>query len=88
MALMSVQISDDTKDAFLALCKGKGITASEAISRFAETAVKEKGFPFEAAEEDAFYSEENMSHLRRNIEEDKTGKTLMHKIDLEITEDA
>lgn len=81
MATLSVRLDDETRNEFLKFCNEVGISASTAFTMFAKKVVREQRIPFEVTTKDPFYSEENMAHLRKAIEEDKKGSYTLHNLD-------
>lgn len=66
MSVVEVKLDEQTKGDFEALCQELGITVSDAFSMFARKMVREQRIPFEVSI-DPFYSEANVSMLRRSV---------------------
>jgi len=67
---ISIRIDDQLKKQAEWYCNEFGMSFSTAVTVFAKTLVRERRIPFEIrADEDQFYSEANMRHLREAIAE-------------------
>jgi len=88
MAQTTFSIRMDTKikrelDEF---CNKVGMNTTTAFNMFARAVLREKRLPFEiTTESDHFYSESNLSHLRRGIKELDKGNCIEHDI-IEVEE--
>ncbi len=76
-AVVNVRLDEGTKKELELLCQELGITVSAAFSMFAKKMTREQRIPFEVSI-DPFYSEENLSHLRRSVQQVKTGAVAEH----------
>ena len=63
---VNVRMDEDLKKDFDGICNELGITMSTAIIMLAKKMTREKRIPFEVSV-DPFYSEENMSRLRKSM---------------------
>lgn len=63
-------------------CSELGLSMSAAFTIFARKVGREKRIPFEIAV-DPFYSEENLSRLKRAINDLNEGKGAVHEVDYE-----
>ncbi len=64
------------------VCSELGLTISAAFTIFAKKVSREKRIPFELSV-DPFYSEENMTRLRKSIDDLNAGKGTIHEVDYE-----
>ncbi|MCI9487259.1 MAG: type II toxin-antitoxin system RelB/DinJ family antitoxin [Lachnospiraceae bacterium] len=79
---MSLRIEDDVKRKAEQVCADIGMSLSTAINIYLKKLGRERRIPFEVAA-DPFYSEENMSRLRKSVAQmEATGGTI-HEIDLD-----
>ncbi|EMB25146.1 RelB/DinJ family addiction module antitoxin [Treponema denticola SP33] len=76
---INIRIDEDLKNQFEAFCSDIGMTMTTAFCVFAKAAVRKQKIPFEIST-DPFYSESNMSHLRRGIEALNAGKWVEHEL--------
>ena len=74
MMNVSVRMDNTTKKEFEKFCKDVGLSISGAFNLFAKKVIREHRIPFEISSEDPFYSEENQTHLLKNIEHMKNGE--------------
>ncbi len=64
---------------FEAICKEIGLSVNAALNIFVKRVIRDRKIPFEVSA-DPFYSEANMRHLRKSIEELRTGKVSEHEL--------
>lgn len=64
------------------VCENMGLSMTTAFTIFAKKVCRERRIPFEITA-DPFYSESNMSHLRRGIAALNSGKEVEHDLLLE-----
>lgn len=76
---LNVRIDKDLKKQFEIFCNETGLTISTAINIFIKTVVRENEIPFKI-KVDPFYSEENMTHLRKAVKDLKNGKGVEHEL--------
>ena len=76
---INVRINEELKKQFEEFCNETGMNISTAINIFISTVVREKQIPFKITT-DPFYSEENMKHIKRAIENLNNGKGIIHEI--------
>lgn len=76
---INVRINEELKKQFEDFCNETGMNISTAINIFISTVVREKRIPFRITT-DPFYSEENIIHLKRAIENLNNGKTSEHDL--------
>ena len=73
-------LDEDLKKDFDGICNELGITMSTAIIMLAKKMTREKRIPFEVSV-DPFYSEENMSRLRKSIAQMEHSGGTVHEVD-------
>ena len=76
---VNVRIDEDLKKQFEIFCNETGLNISTAINVFIKTVVRENKIPFKI-EVDPFYSEENMKHLKKSINDLEEGKGVEHDL--------
>ncbi len=77
---LSIRMDENVKKQFDAFCAEVGMNTSVAINLFAKAVLRERRIPFEiVANDDPFYSESNLKHLRRGIECLNAGKGKEHE---------
>ncbi len=82
----SVRMDSEIKKQFDDFCEKVGMSTSTAFNMFARAVLREKRLPFDVAiESDQFYSESNLSHLRRGIAALNSCKGVEHDI-IEVSE--
>lgn len=82
MAQISLRIEDEVKRKAEEACADIGLSLSAAITIYLKKLGRERRIPFEVSA-DPFYSEENMSRLRRSIEQmESTGGTV-HEVEFD-----
>ena len=77
---VNVRMDEDLKKDFDGICNELGITMSTAIIMLAKKMTREKRIPFEVSV-DPFYSEENMSRLRKYIAQMEHSGGTVHEVD-------
>ena len=82
MAQINVRIDDDVKKNAEQACSDIGMSLSTAINIYLKRLGREKRIPFEVSA-DPFYSDENMTRLKKSIAQmQKTGGTI-HEVNLD-----
>ena len=76
---INIRMDENLKKKFEAFCSDIGMTMTTEFCVFAKTAVRKQKIPFEIST-DPFYSESNMTHLRRGIEALNAGKGVEHEL--------
>lgn len=76
---LSVRMDEDLKKQFDAFCSAVGMNTSVAINLFAKAVLREHRIPFDISY-DPFYSDSNLSHLRRGIDALNAGKGAEHDV--------
>lgn len=79
LATMSIRVEEETKREVEAFCADVGMNPSTAVNLFFKAMLRENRIPFEITR-DHFYSEANMAHLRRSIEQLNAGKGKEHEL--------
>ena len=75
-AMVNFRMDESLKERMEKTCKEMGLTVTAAYTMFATKVTREKRIPFEI-NIDPFYSDENMTRLRKNaVEMGKTGGTV------------
>lgn len=80
--MVNFRLDETVKRRMELACKEMGISMTNAFSVFATKVANEKRIPFEIAV-DPFYSEENMSRLRRSIAQIEEHGGTVHEVDLD-----
>ena len=83
-ATINIRIDEELKKQFENFCNDTGLNISTAINIYIKTVVKEQQIPFKIMA-DPFYSEENMSHLKKAIQDLKNEKGVEHDL-IEVDE--
>ena len=79
--LVNFRIDEDLKKEMEKICSELGITMSTAFNIFAKKMTREKRIPFDVSI-DPFYSESNIRHLEKVVEDIKTGKAKLEEHEL------
>lgn len=79
---VNFKLDEDVKKSMEQACNELGLSMSAAFSIFARKVGREKRIPFEVSV-DPFYSEENMTRLRKAIQDLDAGKGTVHEVDYE-----
>ena len=77
--LVNIRMDEDLKKSMDSICQELGMNLTTAFTIFARKVSREKRIPFEVSV-DPFYSESNLSHLRRGIAALNAGKGLEHEL--------
>ena len=81
---INIRMDEDLKKQFDAFCSDIGMNMTTAFCVFAKTAVRERRIPFEiSAESDPFYSQSNMSRLRKSIAQMEATGGKVHEVNLD-----
>ena len=82
----SVRMDSEVKKQLDEFCVTVGMNTTTAFNMFARAVLREKRLPFDVTTEvDPFYSESNLSHLRRGIAALNSGKGIERDI-IEVDE--
>ena len=79
---VNFKLDEDVKKSMEQACNELGLSMSAAFSIFARKVGREKRIPFEVSV-DPFYSEENMTRLKKAIQDLDAGKGTVHEVDYE-----
>lgn len=82
--LVNIRMDENLKKNMEKTCQELGMNMTTAITIFAKKMTREKRIPFEVSV-DPFYSESNMAHLRRGVEEFNAGQGVEHDV-IEVDE--
>ena len=76
-AMVNFRMDAELKQRMEETCRKMGLTLTAAFTMFAAKVTQDRRIPFEVtADEDPFYSEENMARLRAAIADAKAGRNL------------
>ena len=78
-AMINFRIDSELKKSMETVCSEMGLSVTTAFTIFAKKVAREKRIPFEVSA-DPFYSEENMAHLRRAIDQLNAGRGVEHEL--------
>ena len=79
--LVNFRMDEEDKKGMEEVCRELGLNMSTAFNIFAKKMRREKRIPFDVSI-DPFYSEKNMSYLKRVISEIDSGKAVLVEHDL------
>lgn len=78
---ITARVDASDKSKFDSFCSNVGINASTAINMFVKAVLRENRIPFEIAQNpDPFFSETNMSHVKKSVQELREGKGTVHEL--------
>jgi len=77
---VNIRIDEDLKKQAESLFSDFGMNTTTAFTIFAKAVVRERKIPFEITASDPFYSEPNMLHLQKSIDQLNQGKGKIHDI--------
>lgn len=86
MAQINLRVDDRVKQDVELILEEIGLTMSGAINVFLKRVVRERKIPFELSA-DPFYSEKNMTRLKKAIADVESGKSILKEHDLVVVED-
>lgn len=78
---VSVRMDNNLKKDFGNICNDLGLSMTTAITMLAKKMTREKRLPFELSV-DPFYSDENMTRLRKSIAQMETTGGTVHEVNL------
>lgn len=78
-ATITARLDENDKARFDAFCSNVGLTTSGAINLFVKAVLRENRIPFEI-EQDPFYSQQNIEHLKKSLKELREGKGKPHEL--------
>lgn len=80
-ATITARVDERDKKDFDAFCSNVGLNTSTAINLFVKAVLRENRIPFEITQpSDPFFSEENMSYVRKSVQELRAGKGTAHEL--------
>jgi DNA-damage-inducible protein J len=77
---INIRIDEELKKQAESLFSDFGMNMTTAFTIFAKAVVRERKIPFEIKAIDPFYSETNMTHLQKSIDQLNQGKGKIHDI--------
>lgn len=83
MAQATITARVDVRDKidFDAFCSNVGLNTSTAINLFVKAVLRENRIPFEIAQTtDQFFTEPNLSHVKKSVQELRAGKGTAHEL--------
>lgn len=83
-AMVNFRMDEELKQSMEETCKDLGLSMTTAFTIFAKKMTREKRIPFEVSV-DPFYSESNMTYLKKVIDDIETGKAVL--VEHELIED-
>ena len=82
---VNFKLDADVKKGMEKVCKDLGLSMSAAFTIFAKKVSREMRIPFEVYA-DPFYSEENITELKRRIEDARSGRNMTEHELIEVDE--
>lgn len=80
-AIITARIDSNDKSKFDSFCSNVGINTSTAINMFVKAVLRENRIPFDIAQtSDPFFSERNMTHVKKSVQELRSGKGTVHEL--------
>ncbi len=83
-AMVNFRMDEELKKNMEETCKDLGLSMTTAFTIFAKKMTREKRIPFEVSV-DPFYSESNMTYLKKVVDEIESGKAVL--VEHELIED-
>lgn len=80
-AMINFRMDEELKKNMEELCKDLGLSMTTAFTIFAKKMTREKRIPFDVSL-DPFYSESNMSYLKKVIGDIESGKSVLAEHEL------
>ena len=78
---ITARVDSSDKSQFDNFCSNVGINTSTAINMFVKAVLRENRIPFEITQtSDPFFSESNMAHVRKSVQELRAGKGTVHEL--------
>ena len=78
---ITARVDASDKSQFDSFCSNVGINTSTAINMFVKAVLRENRIPFEITQtSDPFFSESNMAHVRKSVQELRAGKGTVHEL--------
>lgn len=80
-ATLTARVDARDKVDFDAFCSDVGLNTSTAINLFVKAVLRENRIPFEIAQTpDSFFTEPNLSHVKKSVQELRVGKGTAHEL--------
>lgn len=80
-ATLTARVDERDKINFDAFCSNVGLNTSTAINLFVKAVLRENRIPFEIAQvPDPFFTEPNLSHIKKSVQELRAGKGTAHEL--------
>ena len=79
--MINFRMAEELKKSMEETCKELGLSMTTAFTIFAKKMTREKRIPFEVSV-DPFYSERNMTYLKKVVEDIETGKAVLAEHEL------
>ena len=80
-ATITACVDSGDKTRFDQFCSNVGINTSIAINMFVKAVLRENRIPFEIVQSsDPFFSETNLAHVRKSVQELREGKGTAHAL--------
>lgn len=83
-AMINFRMDEELKKNMEKACKDLGLSMTTAFTIFAKKMTREKRIPFDVSV-DPFYSESNMTYLKKVIDDIESGKSVL--VERELIED-
>ncbi|MBR5316798.1 MAG: type II toxin-antitoxin system RelB/DinJ family antitoxin [Lachnospiraceae bacterium] len=80
-AMINFRMDEELKKSMEETCKDLGLSMTTAFTIFAKKMTREKRIPFDVSV-DPFYSESNMTYLKKVVEEIESGKVVLTEHEL------
>jgi DNA-damage-inducible protein J len=77
---MSIRINSDDKMQFERFCESVGMNPTVAVNMFVKTVIRKQRIPFKIEAPDPFYSSENMTRLKKSIQQMEAGNFKEHEL--------
>ena len=75
-AMINFRMDEELKKSMEETCKELGLSMTTAFTIFAKKMIREKRIPFDVSV-DPFYSESNMTYLKKVVEDIEAGKAVL-----------
>ena len=80
-AMINFRMDEELKKNMEKICQDMGMSMTTAFTIFAKKVTKERRIPFEVSA-DPFYSESNMTYLKKVVEDIESGKAVLAEHEL------
>ncbi len=80
-AMINFRMDEELKKSMEETCRDLGLSMTTAFTIFAKKMTREKRIPFDVSV-DPFYSESNMSYLKKVVEDIESGKAVLAEHEL------